>query len=120
MKDKHESDTSGKTRQMSLPRIGWRVDDKLHPTYWVYNENAEKGGQKDSDLLIPDPENMANHCVIVAQSGSGKSFFLGRIIEELLLETRCRCLIFDPNSDFSKVYSTKDKENWENDPNKPS
>jgi hypothetical protein len=44
---------------------------------------------------------MDSHTVIVAQSGSGKSFFLGRLVEELLMRTKCRCLIFDPNGDFS-------------------
>jgi hypothetical protein len=46
---------------------------------------------------------MDSHTVIVAQSGSGKSFFLGRLVEELLMRTKCRCLIFDPNGDFSRM-----------------
>jgi hypothetical protein len=45
---------------------------------------------------------MANHTAIIAQSGSGKSFFLGRLIEEIVLKTRARCIIFDPNADFRK------------------
>ena len=103
-------------QQESRLRIGWRKDDDLHPTYWVYAEHPKKGEQKDSDLVVVDPVNIANHCVIVAQSGSGKSFFLGRIVEEILLETKSRCLIFDPNSDFSKVYLSKGEENWKDDP----
>ena len=120
MKGKHDKRGDGKTPKVSKLRIGWRVDDDLHPTYWRYNEHAKKGEQKDSDLVTIDPRNMANHCAIVAQSGSGKSYFLGRIIEELLLETRSRCLVFDPNSDFSKIFSTKDEQNWEEDPGKLS
>jgi len=40
------------------------------------------------------------HGAIIAQSGSGKSFLLGRLVEELLLTTKARALIIDPNSDF--------------------
>jgi DNA helicase HerA-like ATPase len=43
---------------------------------------------------------LKKHMAILAQSGSGKSFFLGRLIEEIVLRTRARVLIFDPNSDF--------------------
>ena len=40
------------------------------------------------------------HTAIIAQSGSGKSFMLGRLLEELLCKTKARVLILDPNSDF--------------------
>lgn len=45
----------------------------------------------------------ARHTAILAQSGSGKSFFLGRLIEELLLKADCRVIILDPNSDFVRI-----------------
>ncbi len=52
-------------------------------------------------LPVPiSPEKFARHTAILAQSGSGKSFFLGRLIEELLLKTSCNVLVLDPNSDF--------------------
>src|SRR5260370_22987817 len=37
---------------------------------------------------------------IVGQYGSGKSVFLARLIEELLICTQARCIIMDPNADF--------------------
>ena len=55
---------------------------------------------------------MANHMVVVAQSGSGKSLFLGRMLEELLLETSSRVVIFDPNSDFRSVGEYFEPEFW--------
>ncbi|MGB8899399.1 MAG: ATP-binding protein, partial [Methylocella sp.] len=58
---------------------------------------------KSDDLIRIQPKAMANHTVTVAQSGSGKSFFLGRIVEELLLKTKSRVLVFDPNADFRKI-----------------
>jgi hypothetical protein len=55
---------------------------------------------------------MANHTVIVAQSGSGKSYFLGRIVEELLLKTKSRVLVFDPNADFRKISEVIGPDGW--------
>jgi len=82
--------------------LGWQVNPEGHPVYWL-NENAKVGLQHNSDLLKVSADLMDSHTVIVAQSGSGKSFFLGRLIEELLIRTKCRCLIFDPNGDFSRM-----------------
>ena len=82
--------------------LGWQVNPEGHPIYWL-NENAKVGLQHNSDLLKVSADLMDSHTVIVAQSGSGKSFFLGRLIEELLIRTKCRCLIFDPNGDFSRM-----------------
>jgi Helicase HerA, central domain len=82
--------------------LGWQVNPEGHPIYWL-KENAKVGLQHNSDLLKVSADLMDSHTVIVAQSGSGKSFFLGRLIEELLIRTKCRCLIFDPNGDFSRM-----------------
>lgn len=56
--------------------------------------------------LVPVPlpgEKFSRHSAILAQSGAGKSFFLGRLLEELLLKTDCRVLVLDPNSDFVRM-----------------
>ena len=82
--------------------LGWQVNTEGHPIYWL-NENVKVGLQHNSDLLRVSADLMDSHTVIVAQSGSGKSFFLGRLIEELLMRTKCRCLIFDPDGDFSRM-----------------
>jgi hypothetical protein len=55
---------------------------------------------------VPIPleaKKFAKHTAILAQSGSGKSFFLGRLVEELLIKTNCKILVLDPNSDFVKA-----------------
>jgi uncharacterized protein len=44
------------------------------------------------------------HTAVIAQSGSGKSFMLGRFLEEIVTKTRGRVIIFDPNSDFVKFH----------------
>ena len=68
--------------------IGWKVNQDLEPRYWAEGENAQPGGHKPDDLVHIPSKQVANHTVIVAQSGSGKSFFVGRIIEEILLKTK--------------------------------
>ncbi len=54
------------------------------------------------------------HTAMLAQSGSGKSFALGRFIEELALKTASRVLILDPNSDFIRI-SEIEQAAWEGD-----
>ena len=48
-------------------------------------------------------ENLKGHTAILAQSGSGKSFALGRLIEEIASKSYARFIILDPNSDFIRI-----------------
>jgi hypothetical protein len=57
---------------------------------------------------------LQTHTAIIAQSGFGKSFFLGRLVEELMIQTKARCLIFDPNGDFRKVDLIEEPGLWDN------
>ncbi len=91
--------------------LGWVVTREGHPRYWL-EKGARPGLQKDEDLVRVPAKEMATHTAIVAQSGSGKSFFLGRLIEELLLETKARCLILDPNADFRRVFKVENRKLW--------
>ena len=43
------------------------------------------------------------HTFLCGQSGSGKTFALGVILEQLLIETDLRIVILDPNSDFVRL-----------------
>jgi hypothetical protein len=45
----------------------------------------------------------ARHSFLCGQSGSGKTYSLGVILERLLTETRLRMVIVDPNSDFVRL-----------------
>jgi DNA helicase HerA-like ATPase len=67
-------------------------------------------------MIGVDPAKLT-HTVIVGQSGSGKSFFLGRLIEEILIQTRARVVILDPNADFLNIrYVAKGSVwNWTNE-----
>jgi len=55
---------------------------------------------------------LKSHTVVIAQSGSGKSFMLGRLLEEIAGKTRARIVILDPNSDFVK-FSEVDPLAWQ-------
>ena len=91
--------------------LGWRVDSNLNPAYWL-ERDARPGGQQDSDLVRVAASALGCHTAIVAQSGSGKSFFVGRLIEELILATKARCVILDPNADFRRIGETVPEDRW--------
>lgn len=66
-----------------------------------------------TDKLIQiDYNGLLHHTLIVGQSGSGKSFFVARLLEEILLRTRARIFIVDPNGDFRRIASPSDSV-WE-------
>jgi DNA helicase HerA-like ATPase len=48
------------------------------------------------------------HTFFCGQSGSGKTYSLGVVLEQLLLETGLRIVILDPNSDFARLGSVRD------------
>ena len=47
------------------------------------------------------------HTFLCGQSGSGKTYSLGVILERLLLETSLRIVVLDPNSDFVRLGDTR-------------
>src|SRR5215208_2662803 len=48
-------------------------------------------------------EGFDRHTFLCGQSGSGKTFALGVILERLLLETDLKIIVLDPNSDFVRL-----------------
>jgi hypothetical protein len=94
--------------------IGWTTVTQTHdPQFWIRNPKKPKpGAQQASDLVLIPPRAIANHTAIIAQSGVGKSFFLGRYIEEVVLKTRARCVVLDPNGDFRKVANVEKAALW--------
>src|SRR6185312_5861606 len=47
------------------------------------------------------------HTFFCGQSGSGKTYSLGVVLEQLLLETGLRIVILDPNSDFARLHNAR-------------
>jgi GTPase SAR1 family protein len=64
------------------------------------------------DLVPVSSSHILYHTAIVGQSGSGKSYFLARLLEEIVLKTRARILILDPNGDFSHFHLPQEKSAW--------
>ena len=53
------------------------------------------------------------HTFLCGQSGSGKTFSLGVVLERLLLETSLPMIIIDPNSDFVRLGDMRDKSSFD-------
>jgi uncharacterized protein len=52
---------------------------------------------------LADAGGFDRHTFLCGQSGSGKTYSLGVILERLLIETGLRIVILDPNSDFTRL-----------------
>lgn len=50
-----------------------------------------------------DASGFDRHSFLCGQSGSGKTYALGVILEQLLMETSLRVVVLDPNSDFARL-----------------
>jgi len=48
------------------------------------------------------------HTFLCGQSGSGKTYSLGLVLERLLLETELRIIVLDPNSDYVRLGRVRD------------
>jgi DNA helicase HerA-like ATPase len=55
-----------------------------------------------------DASGFDRHTFFCGQSGSGKTYALGTVLERLLLETSLRIVILDPNSDFVRLGALRD------------
>jgi len=102
----------GAAERRSVVTLGWTIDAAGHPNFWL-RPGARPGMQSNGDLVQISAPRLAAHTLIVGQSGSGKSLLLGRLVEELLLNTRAECLILDPNGDFSRMNSAEADALWE-------
>ena len=54
------------------------------------------------------PHRFNRHTFWCGQSGSGKTYALGVLLEELLLHTELPMIIFDPNADFVRLNEVRD------------
>ena len=52
---------------------------------------------------LADASGFDRHTFLCGQSGSGKTYSLGVILERLLIETDLRLVVLDPNSDFVRL-----------------
>ncbi len=50
--------------------------------------------------VVFDPAGLMRHTAVFGQSGSGKSYSFGILLEELISKTEARVVVFDPNADY--------------------
>jgi uncharacterized protein YxjI len=62
----------------------------------------------ESVPLALDAGAFDRHTFLCGQSGSGKTYALGTILERLLAETSLRIVVLDPNSDFVRLAELRD------------
>jgi uncharacterized protein len=55
-----------------------------------------------------DGTGFGRHTFLCGQSGSGKTYSLGVLLERLLTETQLRVVVLDPNSDYVRLGETRD------------
>lgn len=70
------------------------------------------GTDQDDSLTTIEATNLLAHSIVLGQSGSGKSFFLARLLEEILLRTKARVMVIDPNGDFETFFAPREPQFW--------
>jgi uncharacterized protein len=58
--------------------------------------------------FLLDAGGFGRHTFLCGQSGSGKSYALGTVLEQLLVQTKLRIVVLDPNSDFVRLNTVRD------------
>jgi DNA helicase HerA-like ATPase len=91
-----------------------RADEERVQT-WLEQSRPSRAGLDIGELaaepgirFVLDAGGFDRHTFFCGQSGSGKSYALGAVLEQLLLETSLRIVVLDPNSDFVRVGSLRD------------
>lgn len=70
----------------------------------------ELGVMHEQDQQFPARINASGfnrHSFLCGQSGSGKTYSLGVVLEQLLLETTLRLIVIDPNADFVHLHQVR-------------
>src|SRR5437016_11587390 len=77
---------------------------------WLQRVAAPRARLEVGDLVLAedvpyalDAGGFGRHTFLCGQSGSGKTYALGLILERLLLETDLRVVVLDPNSDYVRL-----------------
>jgi DNA helicase HerA-like ATPase len=82
---------------------------------WL-EESRSDGASLDVGALLLEPgvrfaldaAGFDRHTFFCGQSGSGKTYALGTVLEQLLLRTTLRIVVLDPNSDFVRLGEARD------------
>jgi uncharacterized protein len=82
---------------------------------WLERTRPQRAGLEIGELVLApgvpcslDAGGFDRHTFLCGQSGSGKTYSLGLVLERLLLETDLRIVVLDPNSDFVRLGSVRE------------
>ena len=82
---------------------------------WIVRVRPDRSALTIGDLLLApgvaatlDAGGFNRHTFMCGQSGSGKTYSLGLVLERLLVETSLRMVILDPNSDYVRLSEVRD------------
>ena len=82
---------------------------------WLERTRPERASLQVGELVLApgvpfalDAGGFDRHTFLCGQSGSGKTYSLGLVLERLLLETDLRIVILDPNSDFVRLGNVRE------------
>jgi uncharacterized protein len=124
------TEVSGSARRVALARgHGVLLDDGARPFHGLAIEPADdaavaswlelvrpRAAALDAGVLmlhpavrfVLDAAGFDRHTFFCGQSGSGKTYALGTVLEQLLLCTCLRIVVLDPNSDFVRLNEVRD------------
>jgi DNA helicase HerA-like ATPase len=82
---------------------------------WLERTRPKRASLEIGELVLApgipfalDAAGFDRHTFLCGQSGSGKTYSLGLVLERLLLETDLRIVVLDPNSDFVRLGSVRE------------
>ena len=82
---------------------------------WFVGVRPSRSALAIGDLLLApgvpaalDAGGFNRHTFMCGQSGSGKTYSLGLVLEQLLVSTSLRMVILDPNSDYVRLAEVRD------------
>jgi uncharacterized protein len=77
---------------------------------WLETTRPDRAGLAVGELALArgvpfalDAAGFGRHTFLCGQSGSGKTYSLGVLLEHLLMETSLRVVVLDPNSDYVRL-----------------
>jgi uncharacterized protein len=81
---------------------------------WLERTRPDRACLPVADLALApgvpfelDAGGFGRHTFLCGQSGSGKTYSLGVLLERLLMETSLRIVVLDPNSDYVRLGETR-------------
>ena len=77
---------------------------------WLERSRSERARLDVGELAVArgvpfglDAAGFGRHTFLCGQSGSGKTYSLGVLLEQLLMQTKLRIVVLDPNSDYVRL-----------------